>query len=85
METQEEYRRRVIKTHEDAGDFVTDNDGFIKYWPEGQNGFMESFHLRWIADELDKRNKGWIEQIDRDLKRLDDEGFGEEIEYFGEF
>jgi hypothetical protein len=61
----EEERLRVIGLHESRGDFVTDVDGFVYYWPTDTNGSQAAHHLRWIADELDRRNAPWQAQIDR--------------------
>jgi hypothetical protein len=69
----EKERERCIKVHEERGDFVCDIDGFIKYWPEGSPGYMESHHLRWVADELDKRNKKWSEMIDTEVGRFEED------------
>jgi len=46
------------------GDFVTDVDGFDYFWPSNE-GALSSHHLRWLADELDRRNAGWNAQIER--------------------
>jgi len=68
METPEEYRERVIKTSDDHGEFVTDVDGFVYWWPEGSTkGHLASYHLRWLADELDKRNEEWQKQVEKEL------------------
>ncbi len=65
METNEECRQRVIRTSDERCEFVTDVDGFIYWWPEGSNrGHMASYHLRWIADEMDRRNEAWQKQAD---------------------
>ena len=68
METPEEYRERVIKLSDDKKEFVTDVDGFVYWWPEGTtSGHLAAFHLRWLADELDKRNEEWQKQVEKDL------------------
>jgi hypothetical protein len=65
METNEEYRQRVIKLSDDRKEFVTDVDGFVYWWPEGApNGHFAAHHLRWLADELDRRNEEWQKNID---------------------
>ena len=65
METTEEYRQRIIKTSDERGEFVTDVDGFVYWWPDGSpNGHLAPHHLRWLADELDRRNKKWQKNID---------------------
>ena len=53
-------KNKVIKHLED--EFVTDVDGFVYWWPSG-TGHHASHHLRWIAEELDSRNKEWNDKI----------------------
>ena len=68
----DEDKQRVISICDDRQEFVTDSDGFVYWWPDGSsNGHLSSAHLRWIADELDSRNKEWAEKIDSYFK-----GFG---------
>lgn len=67
-ERSEEQRKRCIKVHEDRGDFVIEIDGFVKFWPGELPGFLEAHHLRWIADELDAKNKDWNKKIDEYFK-----------------
>jgi hypothetical protein len=62
----EAERLRCLKFLDDRGDFVTDVDGFVKFWPADQNGYLAAHHLRWIADELDRRNEPWQKIIDAD-------------------
>lgn len=51
-------------------DFVTLEDGFVYYWPEGSNGCFASHQLREIADELDSRNKDWAVHLSEALSEL---------------
>lgn len=45
-------------------DFITGDDGYKIYWPEGfQGGGFSSWLLRLIADELDKANEDWDKHI----------------------
>lgn len=53
---------RLIRKCDENGDFVTDVDGFVKFWPS-KGGCLEAHDLRAIADELDKRNAAWVAQI----------------------
>lgn len=55
----------IIAASDEHGDFVTGDDGFVVFWPEGQRGAFEAWHLRIIADELDRRNAPWAAQIDQ--------------------
>lgn len=69
METTEDYRQRVIRTSDERKEFVMDVDGFIYWWPDGSTrGHMASYHLRWIADEMDRRNADWQKQVDEYFK-----------------
>ena len=64
-ETIEEYRQRIIRISDERKEFVTDVDGFVYWWPDGSpNGHLASHHLRWLADELDRRNEKWQKNID---------------------
>lgn len=47
-----------------AKELFPDVDGYVKYWPK-QGGFLEAHHLRAIADELDRRNKAWDDEVNR--------------------
>ena len=53
----------IIKMIDKRGEFVYLEDGFLYYAPEGK-GCISAHELRTIANELDKRNKAWEEQID---------------------
>ena len=65
METTEKYRQRIIAIGDERKEFVTDVDGFIYWWPNGSpHGHLASHHLRWLADELDRRNESWQKQVD---------------------
>ena len=57
-------RERIVGLAESRGEFVTDVDGFVYYWPDGScSGHLSSYHLRLLADELDKRNESMNQQI----------------------
>ena len=43
-------------------DFAPLDDGYIYYWPS-RGGALSAHTLRIIADELDKRNKEWDDDI----------------------
>ena len=62
----EEYRARVIATGDERGEFFTDVDGFVYWWPESSTkGHLSSYHLRWLADELDKRNQRYLQEMEK--------------------
>lgn len=46
--------------------FYREIDGFLVYQQIG-DGFLESWHLRAIADYLDAQNKEWGEHIEKNL------------------
>ena len=53
----ETYKKECIKHHEKNGDFVQIEGGLYVFFPTRESlGAMGPHHLRWIADELDKRN-----------------------------
>lgn len=62
MTTNEEDRQRCLAISEERGDFVTGEDGYVVYWPDLRSrslGALAAHHLRWLADELDRRNAEW--------------------------
>ena len=59
----EKEKNNLIQKIQNNDEFVTDVDGFVYYWPTGQ-GYLASHHLRWIADELDARNKQLNDDIE---------------------
>lgn len=65
MDTLEESIKHIIKVTEDHGDFVEDVDGYVYFWPERNTGSYAAWHLRVIADELDRRNAPWDAQINK--------------------
>lgn len=63
MKTNEEYKQKFIQLVEDKNDFITDVDGFVYWLPSKSGEYFASHHLRWLADELDRRNEKWQKQI----------------------
>ena len=61
---QEEYAQKIIKAADSRSEFVTDVDGFVYWYPLRDNGNLSAAQLRVLADELDKRNKRWQQDID---------------------
>ncbi len=59
---------RVCRLAEERGEFVTDVDGFVYWWSSAKPehaGHLASDQLRFLADELDRRNAAWQAQIDK--------------------
>ena len=55
----------LLRVIAEKGEFVTDLDGFVKFWPSGDKGAFDPWMLRVIADELDRRNEQWVANIDQ--------------------
>ena len=55
-----------------AEDWVTGDDGFVMFWPDGRKGAFSARHLRTIADELDRRNAAWGTHLEREMIVEDD-------------
>lgn len=56
----------VIRMADDRQEFVKDVDGFVYWRPACEHGgHLAGYQLRILADELDRRNKAWEEEIDR--------------------
>lgn len=55
--------KSIIKIADERNEFVYLEDGFLYYWPS-HGGAIPAYQLRQLADELDKRNKDWQEQMD---------------------
>lgn len=60
----EEYAERLLEVVDK--ELLQEVDGFYYYFPSG-TGMLTSHGLRIIADELDKRNADWNEQINKYL------------------
>jgi len=63
MNLREEFAQKIISKIEEHGDFITMDDGFVHYYPENSRGSLCEESLRVIADELERRNKTWNENI----------------------
>lgn len=66
--SREEYRQRVIANCDNRNEIGPLEDGFQYFWIKDR-GALSAFDLRILADELDRRNKDWQEQIDRALSQ----------------
>ena len=62
-------KERIIAIADKDGEFITDVDGFT-YWQLKRSGFLSAHHLRWIAEELDKRNVEINAMIDAYFKEV---------------
>lgn len=60
--------KSLIELVDEAGDFVALEDGYIYFW-EPHRGCLSAEQLREIADELDRRNKAWNDQVEKDLEQ----------------
>lgn len=67
-----EERARVVSISTQRDEFVTFEDGYCHWWPSGSpNGALSSWHLRVLADELDRRNQRWDKQVRKGLGKLE--------------
>jgi hypothetical protein len=65
MEPLTEAIARMVAMSEERKEFVTLEDGFVYFWPDGSpHGALSPWVLRALADELDKRNAVWQAVID---------------------
>jgi malonyl CoA-acyl carrier protein transacylase len=53
---------RIIELADNNEEFITDVDGFVKWWPKTQ-GCLTEHELRALADEMERRNAVWTAQI----------------------
>lgn len=62
--------RRIVTLLEDRQEFITDDDGYVYFWPDGYKfGHFSANTLRGIADELDIRNEEWERELDKTVNR----------------
>lgn len=64
-----EEEARIVAVSQERGDFITDVDGFVYWRPLQRRGHLSAWHLRVLAEELDRRNKDWQDQIDAYFER----------------
>jgi len=60
--------QKIIQRVDEAGDIFPLEDGFYYYGSSG-GGALSSWNLRVIADELDKRNKDWDDQLNEHFEK----------------
>jgi hypothetical protein len=63
---EERLGERVIRLADERGEFVKLEDGYTNYWPSSNHGALPSWALRVLADEMDRRDKGWDAVIQGD-------------------
>lgn len=63
-------RRKILAGVRRHGDIISGDDGYRIFWPDPRRGFLDAFALRVIADELDRLNKDWDEQVKREVPVL---------------
>lgn len=65
----EAERQRIIAITDQRSEFVIFADGYTHLWPMGSpNGAWSSWHLRVLADELDRRNRAWDAKVRKALQ-----------------
>jgi hypothetical protein len=55
---------RIIQLADEHGEFVTDVDGFVKWWPKTA-GCLSEHDLRTLANEMERRNAAWTADINK--------------------
>ena len=59
----EETKKRIIEKLEECDCFAPLDCGYIHFWPASGGVAMSAAVLRFIADELDRRNADWDKQF----------------------
>lgn len=67
------HRARVLEVCAERNYLITGDDGFHLYWPDNQQGGWSCEDLRIIADEMERRDKPWADEIDAYFKALEKE------------
>lgn len=65
----ESYRERVIRMTEERGEFVTGDDGYVIFWPEGKHGGLSEVDLIILSEELHRRNEAWDAQVQAEVNQ----------------
>lgn len=67
----ESYAERVLRISTERNEFLTGDDGYVVWWPDGStHGALVAAELRILAAELDRRNAAWDKQVQEELERL---------------
>ncbi len=64
----ESKKAKIIEAIYARGQVFPADDGYVVFWTD--NGFITAEELRIIADELDRANKPWDEQVRSELEKL---------------
>jgi len=64
----ESKKAKIIEAIYARGQVFPADDGYVVFWID--NGFITAEELRIIADELDRANKPWDEQVRSELEKL---------------
>lgn len=59
----EETKKRIIQKLEECDCFAPLDCGYIHFWPACGGVAMSAAVLRFIADEIDRRNEEWDKQV----------------------
>jgi hypothetical protein len=73
MATREEQDRLIVDSAKSRNEIAMGCDGSFYWWPNVATtgeGYFGMWHLRAIADELERLNKPWNEIIERELGSL---------------
>lgn len=69
----------LIEAAEENKQFVALDDGFYYFLPKANVGVYSSWMLHALADECDRRNKSWQEDINLYFNKENEMTFGQEI------
>lgn len=59
-----DLKEKLIEKVEKDGDLIRCEDGYWVFWPSRNHGAFQAYHLRIIAEELDKRNIEFEKEMD---------------------
>jgi hypothetical protein len=66
---------RLIASCTERNELVILPDGYVHYWSDGSpHGALSAWHLRAIADELDRRNRVWDARVRKALQSRSGDG-----------
>lgn len=82
MNANDILREKILEKANFNKDIYQEVDGFYVYGPTVFRGFMQSYHLRIIADELDRRNEPWQQHLDHYLSDQIEFDFVEDLDKY---